>query len=145
MFCKKHGLKRVERANMNGTKHVYIAVCPQESSRLESNLCLHPKSFCFKRFWNSSPLLFNVMNDNNHRHFKAMCQVNKFGYIAQVVANILGHVVQQCVLNQNQGYWLLYDGLIMSLVCQTGAECCTPYSRKLKILMMNFKFHDNPC
>ncbi len=31
--------------------------------------------------------------------------------IAQVVANILGHVVQQCVLNQSQGYWLLYDAL----------------------------------
>lgn len=44
-----HGLKRVERANMNGTKYVYIVVCPQESSRLESKLCLHPKSFCFKR------------------------------------------------------------------------------------------------
>jgi hypothetical protein len=51
MFCEKlsHGLKRVERANMNGTKHVYIVTCPQETSRLESKLCLHPKSFCFKR------------------------------------------------------------------------------------------------
>jgi len=80
MFRKKlsHGLKKVERANMNGTKHVYIVVCPQESSKLESKLGLHPKSFCFKRFWNSSTLVFNVMDDNNHRHFKAMCQVNKF-------------------------------------------------------------------
>jgi len=65
--------------------------------------------------------------------------------IAQVVANILGHVVQQCMLNQSQGYWLLYDAFIISLVCQMWADCCTPYSKKIKILMMNFKSYDNPC
>jgi hypothetical protein len=40
--------------------------------------------------------------------------------IAQVVVDTLVHVVQQCVLNQNQGYWLLSNAFasIISLVCK---------------------------
>jgi len=67
------------RVNKNGTKHVCIVVCPQESSRLWSKLSLLPKLFCFKRHLNSSTLLPYVMDDNNDWHFKAMCQVFKFG------------------------------------------------------------------
>jgi len=38
--------------------------------------------------------------------------------IAQIVSNTLGLIVNQCVVNQNQGYWLLSDVLaaIISLV-----------------------------
>jgi hypothetical protein len=35
--------------------------------------------------------------------------------IAQVVVDTLVHVVQQCVLSQNQGYWLLFNALASSL------------------------------
>jgi hypothetical protein len=37
------------------------------------------KSFCSKRFWNSSTPLRFAMEGNNHWHFKAMCQTHKFG------------------------------------------------------------------
>jgi hypothetical protein len=46
---------------------------PQESSRLQSKLGLFPKSFGFKRFWNSNTLLPYAMDNNNHCHFKIMC------------------------------------------------------------------------
>jgi len=44
--------------------------------------------------------------------------------IAQVV-DILGHVVQQCVLNQSPGYWLFFDAFTstISLVCQMRLDC----------------------
>jgi hypothetical protein len=47
--------------------------------------------------------------------------------IARVVVDTLAHVVQQCVLNQNQGYWLLSNALtsIISLVCKIQLDCCT--------------------
>jgi hypothetical protein len=50
--------------------------------------------------------------------------------IAQIVANTLGFVVQQCVLNQSQGYWLLLDALVaaISLVYQMKTYCLTPDS-----------------
>jgi hypothetical protein len=40
--------------------------------------------------------------------------------IPQIVVNTWGLVVQQCVLNQTQGYWLLLDALAIaiSVVCQ---------------------------
>jgi hypothetical protein len=69
----------VGKVNENGTKHVCIVVCPQESSRFQSKLSLLPQSFCFKRLWNSSILLLYAMDNNNPSHFKAMCQVHKFG------------------------------------------------------------------
>ncbi len=50
--------------------------------------------------------------------------------IAQIVANTLGLVVQQCVLNQSQGYWLLLDAFVVaiSFVCQMRTYCLTPNS-----------------
>jgi hypothetical protein len=35
--------------------------------------------------------------------------------IAHIVSNTLGFVVQQCVLNQSQGYWLLLDALAVAI------------------------------
>ncbi len=67
------------KVGRNGTKHVCIVVCPQESSRFQSKLGLLSKSFCFKRLWNSNTLLPFAMDDNNPWNFKAMCQVHKFG------------------------------------------------------------------
>lgn len=63
------------------------------------------------------------MEINNHWHFKAMCQVHKFS----IVANILDPMVQQCVLNQSQGYWLLYNARIVaiSFVCQMQVDSMT--------------------
>jgi len=39
--------------------------------------------------------------------------------IAQIVVDTFGLMVQQCVLNQSQSYWLLLDALVaaISLVC----------------------------
>ncbi len=39
---------------------------------------------------------------------------------SQIIFNTLGHVVQQCVLNQSQSYWLLSNALatIVAFVCQ---------------------------
>jgi hypothetical protein len=50
--------------------------------------------------------------------------------IAQIVVDTLGHVVQQCVLNQSRGYWLLLDALVatISLVCQMQIDCLRPDS-----------------
>jgi hypothetical protein len=50
--------------------------------------------------------------------------------IAQIVADTLGLVVQQCVLNESRGYWLLLDALVVaiSLVCQMQTYCLTPNS-----------------
>ncbi len=50
--------------------------------------------------------------------------------IAHIVSNTLGFVVQQCVLNQSQGYWLLLDALAVaiSLVYQMWTYCLTPDS-----------------
>jgi hypothetical protein len=31
--------------------------------------------------------------------------------IAKMVINILGHMVEQCILNQTKGYWLLSNAL----------------------------------
>jgi hypothetical protein len=45
--------------------------------------------------------------------------------IIQIVANTLGPMVQQCVLNQNWGYWPLLDAFVavISLVCQMQTNC----------------------
>jgi hypothetical protein len=50
--------------------------------------------------------------------------------IAHIVSNTLGFVVQQCVLNQSQGYWLLLDALAVaiSLVYQMRTYYLTPDS-----------------
>ncbi len=63
------------------------------------------------------------MEFNNHWHLKAMCQVHKFS----IFANILDPMVQQRVLNQSQGYWLLYNALVMaiSFVCQMQVDFVT--------------------
>jgi len=47
---------------------------------------------------------------------------------AQVVANTLGFVVQQRVLNQSRDYWLLSDAfsVTISLVCKLKVDCLTP-------------------
>jgi hypothetical protein len=47
--------------------------------------------------------------------------------MAQVVVNILGHVVQHCELNQSRGYWFLSDALFTTifLVCKSKVDCLT--------------------
>ncbi len=47
--------------------------------------------------------------------------------VAQIVVDNLGLVIQQCVLNQSQGYWFHLYALIViiSLVCQMQADYLT--------------------
>jgi len=47
--------------------------------------------------------------------------------ITQIVVDTLGPLVQQCVSNQSQGYWLLSDAFVaaISLVCQMRIDCLT--------------------
>ncbi len=50
------------------------------------------------------------------------------GAITQVVVDTLGLVVQQCVLNQSQGYLLPSNAFIVAifLVCQMRLDCMRP-------------------
>ncbi len=47
--------------------------------------------------------------------------------VAQIVVDNLGLVIQQCVLNQSQGYWFHLYGLIViiSLICQMQVDYLT--------------------
>jgi hypothetical protein len=96
---------------------------PHESSRLQSKLSFLRNLLCYKKLQNSSSRLPSSMEFNNHWHLKAMCQVHKFS----IFANILDPMVQQRVLNQSQGYWLLYNALVMaiSFVCQMQVDFVT--------------------
>jgi hypothetical protein len=51
------------------------------------------------------------------------------GYVPnpQIIDGILGLVVQQCVLNQNESYYLLSNALVItiSLICQMQVDCLT--------------------
>jgi hypothetical protein len=52
--------------------------------------------------------------------FQGCVPTSQIWAIAQVVVDTLGHVVQQCVLNQSWGYWLLSDAFTfaISFTCQ---------------------------
>jgi hypothetical protein len=65
--------------------------------------------------------------------------------IAQVVVNILGPMVQQCVLNQRRGYEFLLDALVVavSLVCQF--HCLDLILMKSKILMGSSRSFGKTC
>jgi hypothetical protein len=44
---------------------------------------------------------------------------------------MLGPIVNQCVINQSQGYWLLFDALVtISLVIKMQVQCLVPNSLK---------------
>jgi hypothetical protein len=47
--------------------------------------------------------------------------------VAQIVVDTLGLVIQQCVLNQSQGYWFDFYALIVtiSLICQMQLDYLT--------------------
>jgi hypothetical protein len=65
------------------------------------------------------------MEINNHWPFKVPSP--QVWAIAQIVAHAFGPVVQQRVLNQSRGYWLLSDALVVaiSLVCPMRTDCLT--------------------
>jgi hypothetical protein len=96
---------------------------PHESSKLQSKLNFFPNLLCYKKLWSSSTQLPSSKEINNHWHFKAVCQVHKFF----IIANILDPLVQQCVLNQSQGYWLFYNAHVVaiSFVCQMQVNSMT--------------------
>ncbi len=56
--------------------------------------------------------------------------VEPIGLGCIIVSNIFGHVVSQCGVNQSQGYWVLFDALVVaiSLVIKMQVQCLAPYS-----------------
>jgi hypothetical protein len=62
------------------------------------------------------------------------CAKSTIWAITQIVSNTLGFVIQQCVLNQSQGYWLLLDALAVtiSLIYQMRTYCLTPDSIEIQ-------------
>jgi hypothetical protein len=56
--------------------------------------------------------------------------VEPIGLGSIIVSNIFGHVVNQCDVNQSQGYWVLFDALVVviSLVVKMQVQGLAPNS-----------------